>query len=338
MSTEATATPTARPGMIEELRSCWHQLPYKPLFFGLAALWLGLFHFLGNSTLGYVETPSLFGWLHWIYGRSVDDEHGRLIPFVVLALFWWKRDELLAVPKSPWWPALLVVLFGLALHIFGFVVQQARISVVGFFVGLFGLTGVAWGFRWLRSSFFPFFLFAFCLPLSGGPAETISFPLRLLATRITAVFSQTGLGINVIQDGSRIFDASGSYQYEVAAACSGMRSLTATVAIALIYAFVAFKSPWRRILMIASAVPLAVAANVVRLTTIIIAAEAFGQDAGNYVHNSSWLSLLPYIPAIAGVLFLGHLLREDRPKRAAASDPLIVAASRESAEAAQQSV
>ena len=93
-----------------------------------------------------------------------------------------------------------------------------------------------------------------------------------------------------------------------------MRSLTATVAIALIYAFVAFKSPWRRAIMIASAIPLAVAANVVRLTTIIVASETFGQEAGNYVHNSSWLSLLPYIPAIAGVLFLGHLFREDRSR------------------------
>jgi exosortase/archaeosortase family protein len=104
-----------------------------------------------------------------------------------------------------------------------------------------------------------------------------------------------------------------------------MRSLTATVAIALIYAFVAFKSPWRRAIMIASAVPFAVAANVVRLTTIIIASETFGQEAGNYVHNSSWLSLLPYIPAIAGVLFLGHLLREDRPPKSGEARSLIPA-------------
>jgi exosortase len=197
--------------------------------------------------------------------------------------------------------------------------------VVAFFVGLYGLTGIAWGFQWLRSSFFPFFLFAFCLPLSGGISETISFPLRLFATKITAVFSQAGLGISVIQDGSRIFDASGSYQYEVAAACSGMRSLTATVAMALIYAFVAFKSPWRRALMIASAVPFAVAANVVRLTTIIVASELWGQEAGNYVHNSSWLSLLPYIPAMAGILILGHLIREDRPKAAPTAQPLVPA-------------
>jgi hypothetical protein len=54
-----------------------------------------------------------------------------------------------------------------------------------------------------------------------------------------------------------------------------------------------------------------VAANIVRLSTIIIAAEAYGQSAGNQVHESSWFSLLPYVPAIAGILLLGRWLREE---------------------------
>jgi len=94
----------------------------------------------------------------------------------------------------------------------------------------------------------------------------------------------------------------------VAAACSGMRSLTAITAIALIYAFVAFKKPWQRALMIASAVPFAVVANVARLSSIIVASEAFGAKAGQWVHNSDWLSLLPYVPAIGGMFLLGHLI------------------------------
>ena len=306
----------AADSLLSEIKQCWGELPYKALFFSIFGMWVLLFHFLGTSTLGYVETPSLFGWLDWVYSRGTtilawgDDAHGYLIPFIVLVLFWSKRAELLALPKAHWWPALAIIVFAAALHIFGYMVQQARVSVVAFFVGLYGITGLVWGFRWLCASFFPFFLFAFCLPLSGGPADTISFPLRLMATKITAILSQTGLGINVIQDGSRIFDASGSYQYEVAAACSGLRSLTATVAMSVIYAFVALKSPWRRAIMIASAVPFAVAANVIRLMTIIVASEAFGATAGNYVHNSSLFSLLPYIPAFIGVLVLGHFLQE----------------------------
>lgn len=308
----------------------WNQIPYKLLFGGLLLAWLALFHFLGNSTLGYINTSSLFGWLNWVYSSSTDDEHGYLIPLVVLALLWWKRKELIAIPKKNWWPALLLVGLGLAIHIFGYMIQQARISVIGFFVGLYGLTGLTWGPQWLRASFFPFFLFAFCLPLSGGPSEKITFPLRLVATKITAVLSHTALGINVIQDGTRIFDANGSYQYEVAVACSGIRSLTATLALSVIYGFVAFKSGWKRLFMAASAFPLAVAANVVRLTAIIIAAEAFGQEAGNFVHHNFWLSLLPYVPAIGGIFFVGYWLRRNKVPRVTVQQSLLSGAEQKS--------
>jgi len=50
--------------------------------------------------------------------------------------------------------------------------------------------------------------------------------------------------------------------------------------------------------------------NVIRLVTIIVASESFGQAAGNYVHESAWFSLLPYVPAFLGLLWLGHSLRE----------------------------
>jgi len=321
MSDEVPISP--RPDSLrEEFQACWRQMPHKGLFFGLLAGWLALFQFFGNSTLGYVNTPSLFGWMEWIYRNSEDDAHGRLIPFVVLVLFWWKRNDLMAVSKRNWWPAVIVLLLGVLLHMFGFLIQQTQISVVGFFVGLYGLMGLVWGPKFLLASFFPFCLFAFCLPMRNV-SEPITFPLRMLATKITSGICHVGLGINVIQDGTRIFDSNGTYQYEVAAACSGIRSLTAIMALSVIYGFVQFKSPWKRIAIIASTLPLAVAANVFRLTTIIIAAETFGQSAGNYVHNSSWMSLLPYLPAMFGILLLGHWLRENKKPREPVIQPIL---------------
>ena len=299
-----------------ELTESWRRVPNKALFFGLLAAWLTFFHLLGNSTLGYVNTPSLFGWLDWIYDNAPDDSHGRYIPFVVIALFWWKRKEILALPDRHWWPALGLLAGGLLLHFFGFVIQQSQVSLVGFLVGLYGIIGIVWGPHWLRASFFPFLVFAFAVPVQnviGG----ITFKLRLVATSITAVMCKGVLGIDVLQDGTRIFDAMRLYEYEVAAACSGIRSLTATLALAVIYAFMMFRSHWRKAVMIAAAVPLAVCANVFRLSTIVIAAEAFGHEAGNYVHESSWLSLLPYVPAILGILLLGKVMSEDKPTSSA---------------------
>src|SRR5262249_7906694 len=134
------------------------------------------------------------------------------------------------------------------------------------------------------------------------------------------------LGINVTRLGTQLSDPGGSYQYEVAAACSGIRSLTAAVAFSVIYGYLQFKTLWRRLAILAAAVPLAVVANVFRLTLIVLAAEAFGQKAGDYVHESSWLSLLPYIPSFGGTLLLGWFLRENRkagaPERSVVVAPI----------------
>jgi exosortase len=192
--------------------------------------------------------------------------------------------------------------------------QQPKVSVIGFFVGIYGLTGLAWGREWLRSSAFPFFLFGFCVPL-GLQAQFISFPLRLLVSDLVASIANGVLAIDVVRQGTMLINPAGNYQYEVAAACSGMRSLIATFALAIIYSFVSFSSWWKRGLLILSAFPLAVIGNLVRMLAIIIAAEIGGPSWGAAVHNGGpggIFSLLPYVPAFAGLLMLGHWLHRWR--------------------------
>ena len=63
--------------------------------------------------------------------------------------------------------------------------------------------------------------------------------------------------MDVIREGTQLFNAAQTYRYEVAAACSGLRSLIAIFAISTIYAFLTFDKNWKRILMILLALPLA---------------------------------------------------------------------------------
>ncbi|MGE3311578.1 MAG: exosortase/archaeosortase family protein [Limisphaerales bacterium] len=301
---------TLPPGPAEELAAFGRSLPSKALFLGLIGAWILLFVLYGNATFGYVDTSSLFGWLNYSYANSQDDELGRYIPFLVLGLCWWKRDELIETAKTPSFAGVGIVAIALALHVLGFLVQQTRLSVVAFYLGIYGLLGCVWGTRFLKVTFFPCFLFAFCVPL-GTLADTITVPLRMAATTATAWVSRYILGVALIQQGNQIFDVQGTFQYEVAAACGGLRSLTATLALAAIYAFVALDRDraWKKVVMILSALPLAVAGNTLRLTLIVIAAEAFGQKAGNWVHDNSLLSLLPYVPAFLGLGALGSWLK-----------------------------
>src|SRR5439155_13581183 len=122
----------------DELAALWSSLPDKLLFFALCVVWCVCFHLLGNSTFGYQDTPSLFVWMNYAYNSGEDDRHGKLIPLVVLALLLVKRRELTVVPKVPWWPALLLVVAGLLLHVAGYLFQQTRISILAFFLVSYG--------------------------------------------------------------------------------------------------------------------------------------------------------------------------------------------------------
>ena len=316
-----------RPSLVEEIfqwlrefpgefARCWHELPNKGLFLALLGAWLLFFQYLGNATFGYVDTTSLMYWMYNAYNNEQSDgqdSHGNLIPFVVLGLLWWKRKQLLALPNRSWWPGLLLLAGALVLHLLGYMVQQPRISIVALFVGIYALMGLAWGPRWLKASFFPFFLFAFCIPITSI-GEPITFPMRNLVAKIVAVICNNLLGMNVIREGTQLFNAKHTYHYEIAAACSGLRSVVATFAIATIYGFLTFDKAWKRILMMVAAFPLAVIGNVLRLLLVIITAEMSGQEAGNYVHENAFFSMIPYVPAFLGVMYLGYLVREPEPE------------------------
>jgi len=307
-------------GILEEFRikfmESWEKLPNRRFFLVLLGAWILLFQFVGNSTQGYIRTDSLFTWLYQAYNpveehAIAEDAHGNLIPFLVLGLLFWKRKELVAIPLRMWWPALGLFAVALMLHWLGYAVQQTRISAMGFFFGIYALSGLAWGPSWLVRSFFPFCLFAFAIPL-GSLASTISFPMRILVCQLVEFISHFILAIDVVREGTQLANPIGHYQYEVAAACSGIRSLTATLLLAIVYAAIAFSSWWKRGVVVFMAFPFAVLGNLVRMLAIVLAAEFGGQAAGNSVHDNTYFSLLPYIPAIFGLFLMGRWLGEDR--------------------------
>ena len=299
-----------QPSLMQELSDVLRQLPDKGLFLSLLGVWVVIFTFLGNSTKGYVMSDSLFVWMNTAYSsEGGDDAHGKLIPIVVLVLLWWKRDELLKIRFQNWWGGLVFLLVGCLLHVVAFGTQIVQLSIVAFFCGLYGLTGLVWGREWLFKTFFPFVLFAFAVPL-GANGDVVTFPLRMMVTVLSVWFSNSFMGIEVVRDGSRIFDPSGDFQYDVAPACSGIRSLTALFLLATILAMTSFKSYWKRFVMMGLTVPIAILGNTARIVAVIIAAEAFGQDAGKLVHDWAWV--FTYGTALGCIFGLSFVLNRKR--------------------------
>lgn len=321
-SATQTATPAATDRtqqVLAEITACWAGLPNKALFLTLAGAWLLLLSVLGNSTFGYVVTRSLPLWMLNSYtAPQSEDGHGLLIPLVVAYLFYVRRKYIFGGERRLWWPGLVILTGACLLHILGYLVQQPRLSIVALLGGLFGIMGTCWGPDFLRRSFFPFWLLVFLIPL-GSLADPLSVPLRVFVAEVVrVVFSAAGM--DVMRDGTQLYSPD-RYQYEIAAACSGLRSLIATFALATIYGFTFFRKPWKQWLLIASALPLAVIGNVFRMMAIVLAAEWFGQKTGAQVHESTFWSLLPYVPAILGLIFLGRWIEEDDPDPDPAATP-----------------
>ena len=287
-------------------------MPHKGAFGLILLAWVALFHWLGNSTFGYKDTASLFGWLQYCYSMRTED-HVFLVPFLVAGVMWFRRQELLELTKRTWWPAVALLALALVLHICGYVIQQGRISYLGFVAGIYALMGIIWGPAWLRGIFFPFFLFVFCMPL-GNSADLITQPLRKVVAELSVRISHYGLGIDVIREGSQIFDSARTIQYDVAPACSGIRSLAAMGLISTLYGFLAFTKSWKRWLVMFSAIPLAVAGNTARITTTIIVGKIWGQEAGARIEQN--LGFVTFAIGLLGLFIIGYWLRENKVKAA----------------------
>jgi exosortase len=298
----------------QELRFYWSKLPDGMVFLGLLAAWCLLFQFFGWTSAVAGKTDSLFGWM---WGKwedpSNDASHGKLIPFVVLGLLWLRRKRLVNSVAGVWWPGLAGLAFALALHVLGFVVQQPRVSMVALFSGAWMLTGLVWGRETLKASFFPFVVFAFCVPMGGTFAQGLTLPLRLGAAKGAEFITKDLLQVPVLREGTRLLDPNGVFgSFDVAAECSGIRSFIALLAITTIFSVLTMKTYWRRAVMIGSTIPLSLFCNVIRITTIILAANIFKTAAaGAMVDN--YFGYVTYGLAIGGVYLLGRLLKEKPP-------------------------
>jgi len=309
MAEPTQPAPTLAEEFLVEFRAFWAWLPDKPLFFTLLGAWAGLFHFLGHCSFNFTDQPSLFAWMWGAWSaEALEAEHGKLVPVVVLILLWLRRNELLATPTRRWLPALAGVALALVLHVLAFTVQQPRVSMVALAGGVWCLVGLVWGPGWLRKTFFPFLLLGFCVPLEAL-GEGLLFQLRLLVTQLSVGIGHNLLGLDVLRDGTAIFNTARTFNYDVAPACSGIRSLTSLLAVTTIYGYVAFRAPWKRAVMMALAAPLAVAGNVARITTVIILAEAFGHKAGAAAETN--LGYVTFAVAI-GLMFLAGWLMRDK--------------------------
>ena len=248
--------------------------------------------------------------LQWI--NDPNFSHGFFVPLFSAYILWERRRQLAEIEIQPSWMGLLVMAGALSILVVGVLGAELFLSRISLVLLLAGLVIQLLGWNWFRAMIFPWAFLFLMIPIPAILFNQIAFPLQLLAARMaTALLSL--LGVPVLRDGNVIQLASMSL--EVVEACSGIRSLISLLTLALIYGYLLEQNRTRRVLLALAAVPIAVAANALRVTGTGLLGQYWDPaKAQGFFHEfEGWVIFVLSL----GLLFLFHyLLRKFWPKGA----------------------
>jgi len=212
--------------------------------------------------------------LHW---AAVDDySHGFLVAPLALYFVWERRHDLQRATIRPsWWGLIPLALGSLALMIGRLGVELTAMRV-SFVLTLIGLQILLLGRGVFRILAFPMLFLFFMVPLPQSFVNLVAFPLQLIAADF-AVETLHLLHIPALREGNIIHLA--DTQLFVAEACAGLRSLMALGALAVVFAYFFRKNPIERVIIVASAIPIAIFVNAFRVALTGYLAHRMGSAA-----------------------------------------------------------
>jgi exosortase len=216
--------------------------------------------------------------------------HGFLVPVFALVVLWFRGDWL---KKATWEPSLLglpILLAGVVIRLFAIRRDVEPLDAFALMPTLFGLVLLVWGKSVLRWSWPALAFLAFMVPLPFFVEVALAHPLRRLATVLSTYSLQT-LGYPAVAEGNIILID--QMKLGVVEACSGLGMLMTFFALSTALALVVKAAPIDRVVLVASALPIALIANVVRITATGMAYQGFGSAAAQAVTHdlSGWLMM-----------------------------------------------
>ncbi len=197
--------------------------------------------------------------------------HGFLIPLFSLYFINQHKEQILNLQTKPNYLGLFFLICGIALYPLNIVhFQYGYLQPIGMIVTLGAVVLFLGGWRLVKYTWLPMLFLVFAIPLPQRYYFAFTLPMRRLAATIAAGLlnlvneleaTASGVVIDVIYKGQQL-----DPPLNVAEACSGMRLLTAFLALGVAMAYLHYRPIWQRIILLASTIPIAIFCNIIRVT------------------------------------------------------------------------
>lgn len=230
-----------------------------------------------------------------------DFSHGFLVPIFAAYLVWTKRKTLLETKIAPTWSGIALVFLGLAVLLLGVYGAELFLSRISLVILLAGLVLGFGGWELLRELRFPLLVLLLAIPIPFIVFNEITLPLQSLASKLSSALLPL-FGVPVLREGNVI--ELPAMKLEVAEACSGIRSLMSLFTLAVFYGYFLDKSNLRRVLLALASIPIAIAANAMRILGTGLCVQYWDPDkALGFFHEfSGWVMFLVSL----GCLYIVH--------------------------------
>jgi exosortase B len=224
--------------------------------------------------------------------QTDEQAHGAIILLVVGWLFWETRQEILDAPSKPapgaGWAAFIL---GLLVYLVGRALGVSILELAAQIPVILGILLILKGAPAVRVAWFPLIYIAFMIPLPGMLVDALTGPLKQWIS-VIAENSLYAVGYPIARNGVML--SIGQYQLLVADACSGLHSMFSLSALGVLYMYiVARRSLLHNGIMLASILPIAFMANIVRVMVLVLVTYHFGDAAGQgFLHGAAGMVLL----------------------------------------------
>ena len=264
------------------------------------------------ALLGVVFAPALVA-LASVWETVDYYSHGYLIPVVAAWAAWRDREALTELPAAPDRRGLAFILAALAVYGVGLLAGLVEVQGVALVAAVAGAVLLLRGAQWLRALRFPIAFLLFMVPVPDAWIGPVILQLRLFVTTVAAAILQS-VGLLVAREGN-VLTLPGGEALFVADACSGVTSLVTLAPLAVLLAYYSERTLGRRLLLVSSVVPIALAGNLLRVIVTVVAAHFVGVGVAteSVLHDSA--GLLTYVLGCLALVGVGGLLRRLAPER-----------------------